>query len=125
MTQFILNKSKTPVEVNGVLCVWPGTLVSEDQYEDFKSFIKGESKTPIEVECIGQYESNNVIGKGKEKANSQDFFFVISGDIGGIVIPRLSIGFKWFDDFRDNNPEFQYKIGDEWVTLNELVYDEE
>lgn len=112
-------------EISGVLCVWQGCLVKKDQYDDFKAFIEGESKTPIEVIPLGQFESNvEICGDHGVGENSQDFFFEIRGDIGGIVIPRLSIGFKWFDDVVANNPDLQYLVNGEWVNAGEMVSDE-
>lgn len=101
---------------------WEGCLVRPDQYEDFKAFIEGESKTPIEVIPLAQLESDVVIcGDNGVDENCQDFFFEIRGDIGGIVIPRLSIGFRWFEDVLANNPSRKYLVDGEWVYGYKIV----
>lgn len=104
-------------EIKGVLCVWEGCLVDLDQYEDFKEFLEGESSTPISVNCLSQFESNMVNPNG---SNRQDFFFEIDGDLAGIVIPRLSIGFRWFEDVVNDNPDLAYFANEELVPASQM-----
>lgn len=97
--------------INGALCVFPGVIVLEEDYTQFTQFLKEASKNAeLEVQSLGNFitkDSKSILDDGNQRS---DFFFAMDGDLSGILIPRLSIGFKWFEDFAHNYPETMYVI---------------
>ena len=77
-------------EFDGILCFWPGTIIEESQYPDFEEWLAGQAISQIEVQAL----ESVVVDKHRT-----DFFFCVRGDLSGILLARINIGFKWVDDY--------------------------
>jgi len=86
------------------VCVWPGTLVGEENREDFVDFFKREMG--VDVQLLEELKTSPDMENGSpvpETGGRNDVFFAVDGkDVGKFAIPRLSMGIKWIEDFIDN-----------------------
>lgn len=92
----------------GVLCVWPATIIEESQYPDFIEFVQ-DIQEGIEVIPL----KTLVTTEGRE-----DFFFEVRGTLGAFILQRIPLGIKWFEDFREWGAV--YKIDDKTVKVEDL-----
>lgn len=87
------------------VCVWPGTILNDDQIEDFVKFFKDDFNTRVvflETLVTGpdKDEAGNTI---QDTGGRHDVIFAVhNDDVMSFAIPRFSIGVKWIEDFIDN-----------------------
>lgn len=85
--------------------VWPGTVLREDEYEDFTDFFKTEFDTRVaEIESVTtgpnlDSEGNPVPDTG---GRIDVIFKVHNDDIPKFAIPKMHIRASWWEDMLDN-----------------------
>jgi hypothetical protein len=96
------------------LCVWPGTVVGEDQIKKFEDHFKNQGwrvKYMEEVETKPDVENGKVVD---DTGGRNDLLFYIhDDDIGKFAVPRLSMGIRWWEDvvsYNDNSHLYTDKI---------------
>lgn len=87
------------------VCVWPGTIIKEEQIPDFHKFMKDELNTRTQfletiitkpdVDDLG----NNIPGTG---GRHDVLFAVHSKDINNFSIKRLPLKISWVEDVLSN-----------------------
>ena len=82
------------------VCIWPGTILKDDQHEEFREFIKTELGVRIQIlEVIFTYPTAS--GEG---GRSDIFFAVHKDDMGNetehgsFMVQRLAMGIRWIED---------------------------
>jgi hypothetical protein len=80
------------------ICVWPGTVVGKENIEDFVLFFKNDMD--IRVQYLEEVITKP--GMGGDGGRNDCFFAVHNDDVNKIVMPRLSMGIKWIEDFMMN-----------------------
>jgi hypothetical protein len=82
------------------VCVWPGTLIKENEIKDFEEWILNEFKTRAQYLETIETEPDIKNGKITEGTGGRhDVFFAIhKEDVGKFSIPRLSVGIRWVED---------------------------
>jgi hypothetical protein len=86
------------------VCVWPGTLVGEDNRIEFQAFMYENFKVKAfyleEIKTAPDMENGcPVEGTG---GRNDVFFAVHQDDISHFAIPRLQAGIRWIEDVLDN-----------------------
>ena len=88
------------------LCVWPGTVLTEDQHDDFREFFKKELGAVVgTIEQVTTLpnkdkEGNDVPDTG---GRSDIFFTVVEGtNMGVFALKRLALGVRWWEDVLGN-----------------------
>ena len=96
------------------LCIWPGTVVGEDQIKDFEDHFKEMGfrvKYETEVETKPDVEDGEVVD---DTGGRNDLFFYIhNDDVGKFAVPRLGMGIKWWEDvvsYNDNSHLYTKEI---------------
>ena len=86
------------------VCVWPGTLLPEDQVNDFIQFFGDEGFRVQFLESIKTFPDRDDQGSMIEGTGGRsDILFAIHDeDIGKFAIPRLQFGIRWIEDVLDN-----------------------
>ena len=100
------------------LCVWPGTVVGEDQVKDFEDHFKNQGwrvKYMEEVKTKPDVENGKVMD---DTGGRNDLLFYIhDDDIGKFAVPRLGMGIRWWEDvvnYNDNSHLYTEKILDKY-----------
>ena len=82
------------------LCVWPATIVGNDQIKEFTNFFKKEMGVRVKfLEEVKTLPTPNVPDTG---GRNDVFFFVHDDDIMKFAVPRLQIGIRWWEDVLGN-----------------------
>jgi len=86
------------------VCVLPGTLLPDDQVEQFTKHFADNGFRVHHLETLKtapdlDEEGRTVKGTG---GRSDIFFAIHNDDIMKFAIPRLSMGIKWIEDVLDN-----------------------
>ena len=83
------------------VCVWEGTIVTEEEIPEFEKFIKEE----VGVRCeylftlVTPPDKDSNGNDIKDTGGRHDIFFGIhKDDIGKATIPRLRMGIRWLED---------------------------
>jgi hypothetical protein len=90
------------------LCVWPGTLLDEEQIPDFEKFFLDEMGTRVKYHT--QIKTNPDLDSSgnpvpETGGRSDVFFYVHSEDVSRFAVPRLQMGIRWWEDvikYNDN-----------------------
>lgn len=82
------------------VCVWPGTLIKENEIKDFEEWILNEFKTRVQYLETIETEPDIKNGKITEGTGGRhDVFFAIhKEDVGKFSIPRLLFRIRWVED---------------------------
>lgn len=88
------------------VCVWPGTIVGEDQAFEFEKFFCDEFNT--RVQYLEEIKTNPDPGDPETGGRNDVFFAVVCEDIAQFAIPRLSIGVRWLEDVIGNGGAYLY-----------------
>ena len=83
------------------VCVWPGTVLPLEQYDEFKAFMLNELKARVEVlESIKTAPDRDANGDVvPDTGGRTDLFFCVHDeDIERFTVPRLSFGIRWIED---------------------------
>jgi hypothetical protein len=90
------------------LCVWPGTILGENEVNDFEQWIKDTFDTRVkyhtEVKTKPDTDENGDTVPNTGGRNDL-FFYVHSDDIDKFAVKRLQIGIRWWEDmivYNDN-----------------------
>ena len=87
------------------LCVWPATILKQDQEKDFIQFMLIEFKARIKLaEVVLTLPDMDKEGCAVEGTGGRPdiFFYVHDEDISKFSIPRLSVGIRWWEDVLGN-----------------------
>jgi len=78
------------------VCVWPGTIVEDDQHQEMVEWFKDEFDTGIQfLETIFTKPDRG----DKNSGGRADVFFAIhKDDIGKMILPIRQIGARWIED---------------------------
>ena len=94
------------------LCVWPATVIGQENVEEFESFFKDEFGVRVkyltEVETLPDLDKN---GNAEPDTGGRNdaFFFVHSEDIDKFAVKRLQFGIRWWEDvIKYNNNSHMY-----------------
>ena len=83
------------------LCVWPGTVLGENEESDLEQWILDEFGTRIkyhtQVETNPDRDKNGDIVPDTGGRNDL-FFYVHNDDIDKFAVKRLQIGIRWWED---------------------------
>lgn len=83
------------------VCVWPGTIITEDQIEEFEEWILEEFGTRVKyLETIytapDRDKNGNIV---KDTGGRADVLFAVHvDDVNKFAVPRLSLGIRWIED---------------------------
>lgn len=80
------------------LCVWPGTIVGQDQIEKFNKFMKKEFKIRV------KYVEEVVLKTGRNDL----LFYIHDDDVMKFAVPRFEYGIRWWEDVYFNNQQKEY-----------------
>tara|TARA_Y100000593_G_C4274752_1_gene319433 strand:- start:660 stop:1016 length:357 start_codon:yes stop_codon:yes gene_type:complete len=100
------------------VCVWPGTILPEDQIEKFVNYFADNGYRIQYLETVITEPDRNELGIiENETGGRHDVFFAIhNDDISKFAIPRLQMGIRWIEDVLDNEArETEYSIYPERV----------
>lgn len=95
------------------LCVWPGTLLEQNQVEDFVNFFQEEMGVRVQFKTV-IFTNPDLDERCRPidatGGRSDVFFYVHDEDIAKFAIPRISLGIRWWEDviFLDNNNSHLY-----------------
>ena len=106
-----LLKWKEGVECDGVLTVWPGTIVEEGDEEKVMLFFdKALGIEPVIVGCVRTLPDLEHRGMEKpETGGRSDFFFYVKmEDISRFAVPRFQFGMRWWEDIFYNKGQDIY-----------------
>jgi len=94
------------------VCVWPGTILKEEEHQDCIKFFKENLGTRIQIlETIKTKPSIDSNGNNiPETGGRYDLLFAIHDkDVSKFAVPRLEYGIRWIEDVLDNE-EGNYSI---------------
>jgi len=78
------------------VCVWPGTLVPEDQVPEFE---KHFADAGARVQFLETVMTGPDTPLDPETGGRADVFFAVHGeDVPGFAVPRLIAGIRWIED---------------------------
>ena len=82
------------------VCVWPGTVVGQDDIENFVEFIWDEFG--VRVQYLEEIKTNPDTDQGVEVEGTggrNDVFFAVhDDDVGKFAVARLIVGIRWLED---------------------------
>jgi len=91
------------------LCVWPGTLLEENEIQDFVDFFKDDFGVRVEYKTT-LVTRPDLDEKGRavpETGGRHDvFFYVHDEDVMKFATARLGLGIRWWEDvikYNDNS----------------------
>ena len=116
----VVSKMKNPFTQ---LCVWPGTLVDEDEIPDFINFFKEEFDVRVKYKCQVETlpDMENGIPVEGTGGRSDVFFYVHSDDIMKFVMPRMQLGVKWWEDMIKYN-DYTHLYTEEFLSENPATW---
>ena len=79
------------------VCVWPGTVVGEDQLEEFKQFLLDEMGCRVEYLETIETVADGVVGGG-EGGRLDIFLAIHDDDVAGFSVQRFALGIRWIED---------------------------
>ena len=97
-----------PEEGYTQMCVWPGTVVEQDDMDggELDNFFNATFNLEHPIRAVGCVTTlpDRKNGKAVEGTGGRhDFvFFVHSDDIGKFAVPRLQFGIRWWEDVVGN-----------------------
>ena len=81
------------------LCIWPGTVVGEDEVTNFEKWFKEDFD--VEVAYLTEFETLPGQG-GPGGRNDVLFELIFPEDVQKFAVKRLSFGIRWWEDYLDN-----------------------
>ena len=106
-----LLKWKEGVECDGVLTVWPGTIVEEgDEEKVMQFFDKALGIEPVIVGCVKTLPDpeHRDMENPKTGGRCDFFFYVKSEDISRFAVPRFQFRMRWWEDIYFNKGQDIY-----------------
>jgi len=103
------------------LCVWPGTLLEENQIPDFVNFFKEEMGVRVEYKTtlITKPDLDENGNEEPETGGRHDvFFYIHDEDIPLFAVPRLSLGVRWWEDVISYNENSSHLYPQEFIQDN-------
>jgi hypothetical protein len=91
------------------LCVWPGTIVGQENVENLESFFKDEFGVRVKylTEVLTQPDLDSNGKPVPDTGGRNDAFFHIHNeDVGNFAMKRLQMGIRWWEDvvkYNDNS----------------------
>ena len=87
------------------VCVWPGTLLNENEIPEFEKWILDQFGTRVQFLETIVTKPDKENGKAVEGTGGRHdvFFAVHKDDINKFAVPRLSVGIRWIEDVLDKN----------------------
>jgi hypothetical protein len=91
------------------LCVWPGTIIGQENVDEFETFFKDEFNVRVkyltEVKTLPDLDKN---GNAEPDTGGRNdaFFYIHNDDIGRFAVQRLQMGIRWWEDvikYNDNS----------------------
>tara|TARA_R100000908_G_C3660361_1_gene87892 strand:+ start:206 stop:580 length:375 start_codon:yes stop_codon:yes gene_type:complete len=106
MNEEILEWKK--IEHEGILCVWPATLVAEEDKEAVEDFFRTEIN--VEITTVGCVRTlpNKGDTTGETGGRCDFFFYLKSEDIPRFAVARFAYGVRWWEDVYFNKGENIY-----------------
>lgn len=101
------------------LCVWPATLVGEENIEKFENFFLTDLNVRVkfltEIKTLPDLDNDyNLI---PETGGRNDvFFYIHDEDITKFAIPRLNLGIKWWEDVIKYNDTSKHLYTKDFIT---------
>ena len=91
-------------EMYDQVCVWPGTIVAENEVESFVNFFKelGYRIQYLETIVTGPDTDEDGVPVACTGGRTDIFFAVHKEDVMRFAIPRLRMGIRWIEDVLDN-----------------------
>lgn len=90
------------------LCVWPGTLLEENQIQDFINFFQDDFGVRVQYKTtlVTKPDLDEQGQEVPETGGRHDvFFYVHDEDVVKFAVKRLSLGIRWWEDvikYNDN-----------------------
>ena len=88
------------------LCVWPATLLEENQIQDFVNFFQEDLGVRVEYKTT-LITKPDVDERGRvvpDTGGRHDvLFYVHDEDVEKFAVPRLSMGIRWWEDVIKHN----------------------
>jgi len=93
------------------VCVWPSTVVSEDDVSSFTQFFQDTFGARVQFledyRTLPDREDGLIVEDTGGRADA--LFAVHADDVAKFAIPRLQFGIRWIEDAIDNSPEIYAK----------------
>ena len=86
------------------VCIWPGTIVEENQIQEFEDWFKKQGYRIQFLESIRTDPDRDETGaKVPGTGGRTDLVFAVHDeDVMKFAIPRLQMGIRWIEDVLDN-----------------------
>ncbi len=86
------------------VCVWPGTIVTNQQIHEFEGYFKenGFRVQYLESLLTNPDRDENGIAVPETGGRTDAFFAVHNDDVMKFAIPRLQMGIRWIEDVLEN-----------------------
>ena len=84
------------------VCVWPGTVLKEDQVGDFVSHF---AENGFRIQHLETVITAPDVGDPESGGRHDLLFAVHDEDIMRFAIPRLQMGIRWIEDALDNESD--------------------
>ena len=90
------------------LCVWPGTLLEENQIQDFINFFQEDLGVRVEYKTtlVTKPDLDEQGQEVPETGGRHDvFFYIHDDDVMDFAVKRLGLGIRWWEDvikYNDN-----------------------
>ena len=86
---------------NAVLCVWPATLIGEDNRADFEEWLQSEFNA--HGEYVGEFKTlpdvkDDRVIEGTGGRNDA-LFWIASEDVSRFAVSRHGYGIRWWEDY--------------------------
>jgi len=89
------------------IVVWPGTVLEENQHQDFRNWVKKELGG--EVGTIEQVTTLPTPGEPGTGGRKDIFFTVVEGtNMSAFAVKRMGVGMRWWEDVLGNGDEDIY-----------------
>ena len=95
------------------VCVWPGTIITEQQIQQFEDYFEKNGFRVQYLESLLTNPDRDENGTAiPETGGRHDAFFAVhNDDIMSFAIPRLQMGIRWIEDVLDNEAaQTEYSI---------------
>jgi hypothetical protein len=86
------------------VCVWPGTIVLDDDVREFEAFMLDQFATRIQFleTIVTGPDLENGVPVDNTGGREDVFFAVHNADVMRFAVPRLKVGIRWIEDVIDN-----------------------
>jgi hypothetical protein len=91
------------------VCVWPGTIVKEDEIPDFVAFMQAE--LGARVQFLETVLTKADPGDDTTGGRQDVVFAVHKDDVHKFAVPRLRLGIRWVEDVLDNEKHHNEMAG--------------